>query len=176
SIKVGANAKIGGLETVNGAIRVGRNVETRGDIETVNGGVFVDRGSTVGGNVETVNGAIGLVETRVRGDVETVNGDVTVGIGSVGGGGIRSSRSSGWSQSAPKRKPRVVLGPRAGVEGPLRFEREVRLYIHRTARTGQITGAEPVVFDTDTAPEEGARGAAAAARLPIEAGLRCPRG
>jgi len=77
-----------------------------------------------------------------------------VGIGSVVGGGITISRASGWFQSTPRRKPRVVIGPRAVVHGPLEFEREVRLYVHRSARTGKITGAEPVVFDTDTAPQD----------------------
>lgn len=154
SIKVGANARVGSLDTVNGAIRVGRNVQASGGIETVNGSVFVDRGSTVAGDIETVNGAIGLVETQLRGDIETVNGDVTVGIGSVVSGSLSIKRSSGWFQSAPKRKPRVVIGPRAVVQGPLKFEREVRLYVHRSARTGPVTGADPVVFDTDTAPED----------------------
>ena len=38
------------------------------------------------------------------------------------------------------------------VEGPLDFRREVDLYVHRTARIGPVSGAEPVVFDGDIAP------------------------
>jgi len=52
------------------------------------------------------------------------------------------------------RKPRVIIGPNAVVEGPLLFEREVVLYVHRTARVGPVTGAEPIPFDTDTAPAD----------------------
>src|SRR5690606_40841742 len=126
----------------------------RRGIDTATGGSFAAGGRTSGGGLATVSGAIRLVETQVSGDIETVNGDVTVGIGSVVGGGITISRASGWFQSTPRRKPRVVIGPRAVVHGPLEFEREVRLYVHRSARTGKITGAEPVVFDTDTAPQD----------------------
>ena len=47
-----------------------------------------------------------------------------------------------------------VISPGAVVAGPLRFEREVDLYVHRSARIGPVTGAEPVIFDTDTAPRD----------------------
>ncbi len=154
SIKVASGARVGDLDTVNGAIRLEREVAAGGSISTVNGSVFADRGSVVAGDVETVNGAIGLVQTQVGGNVRTVNGDVTVGVGSLVKGGLTVSRATGWFQTTPKRKPRVVIGPRAVVEGPLVFEREVRLYVHSSARTGTITGAEPVAFDGDTAPEE----------------------
>ena len=129
-------------------------MQVAGDIETVNGSVFVDSGGTVGGNIETVNGAIGLVRTQVAGNLETVNGDITVGIGSHVRGGITVERPQSWFQSAPKRRPRVVIGPDAEVSGPMEFRREVSLYVHRTARIGQVTGAEPVRFETETAPQD----------------------
>lgn len=154
SIKVGAGARVGELQTVNGAIRLERQVQASDGINTVNGSVFAGRGSVIGHDVETVNGAIGLVATEVGGSVRTVNGDVTVGVDSTVKGGLTISRSTGWFQTTPKRKPRVVVGPDAVIEGPLVFEREVRLYVHRSARIGQVTGAEPVLFDTRTAPEE----------------------
>jgi DUF4097 and DUF4098 domain-containing protein YvlB len=154
SITVGDGARVDSLETVNGAIRLGRNVEVAGSIETVNGSVFVDHGGKVGGNVETVNGAIGLVQTEVAGNLETLNGDVTVGIGSHVRGGVTVERSRGWFQGTPKRKPRIVIGPDAVVDGPLVFAREVDLYVHRSARIGTVTGAEAVMFETETAPQD----------------------
>ena len=154
SIHVESGARVDSLETVNGAIRVARDVQVAGDIETVNGSVFVDSGGTVGGNIETVNGAIGLVRTHLGTGIETVNGNITVGIGSQLDGGITVSRPQGWFSAAPKRRPRVVISPGAVVAGPLRFEREVDLYVHRSARIGPVTGAEPVIFDTDTAPRD----------------------
>lgn len=154
SVHVGHGARVGSLETVNGAIRLGRNVQVAGDIETVNGSIFVDQGGKVDGGIETVNGAIGLVQTEVVQNLETVNGDITVGIGSHVRGGITVERNRSWFQGTPKRKPRVVIGPDAVVEGPLKFEREVSLYVHRSARTGPVTGAEAVMFETETAPQD----------------------
>ena len=154
SIKVAPGAQVGTLETVNGAIRLESQVQADGGISTVNGSVFAGSGSVVARDVETVNGAIGLVGTQVGGNVRTVNGDVTIGIGSTVRGGLTISRSSGWFQSGPKRKPRVVIGPGVVVEGPLAFEREVRLYVHRSARIGPVSGAEAVMFDSDTAPQD----------------------
>jgi len=154
SITVGDGAQVESVETVNGSIRLGRDVRVADSIEAVNGSVFVDQGSSIGRNVETVNGSIGLVRTRVGGGIETVNGDITVGIGSQVRGGITVKRTHGWFSGSPKRKPRVIVGPDAVVEGPLRFEREVKLYVHRSARVGEISGAEPVPFDGDTAPRD----------------------
>lgn len=154
SISVGNGARLESVETVNGSIRLGHDVQVAGSIEAVNGSVFVDQGSTVGKDVETVNGAIGLVRAQVGGNIETVNGNITVGIGSQVRGGITVSRPHGWFTGVPKRKPRVVIGPQAVVEGALVFERDVDLYVHRSARTGPVTGAEAVVFDTDTAPRD----------------------
>ncbi len=154
SITVGANAQVGSLETVNGAIRTGRGIRASGGLETVNGSIFVDHGSVIQGGVETVNGAIGLVGTQVDGNIDTVNGDVTVGVGSHVKGGLTVQRSRGLFNTGSKRKPRIVIGPNAVVEGPLEFQREVRLYVHASARTGKITGAEAVRFDSDTAPQD----------------------
>ena len=126
-----------------------------GSLDTVNGGIFVARGGTIGGNVETVNGAIGLVDTDVSGGIETVNGDVTVGVGSYVRGGLHYSKQNRPFISIGKRRiPRVIIGPNARVDGPLRFEREVVLYVHSTARTGAITGATAIRFDTPTPPEQ----------------------
>lgn len=169
-IQVGADARAGGVSTVNGAVtlgeraqvrsveivngnvRLGRGVRVEGGVQTVNGDVFADRGSRVGGDVSTVNGAIGLVGTVLAGNVASVNGDITVGIGSRVRGGIRVPVSSSWFQITPKRKLRIVVGPDAVVEGESRFEREVVLYVHSSARMGPVTGAEARPFDTPTPP------------------------
>jgi hypothetical protein len=154
-IEVGAHAHTGTLETVNGGIQIDENVTTTGGVSTVNGGIFVARGGNIGGNVETVNGAIGLVDTDVSGGIETVNGDVTVGVGSHVRGGVHYSKQNRPFISIGKRRiPRVVIGPNARVDGPLRFEREVVLYVHSTAKTGAITGATAIRFDTPTPPEQ----------------------
>ncbi len=154
SIHAEDNVQAHGFETVNGAIRAGRNLVLDGSVETVNGSVFVDRGGRIAGDVETVNGGIGLVATQVEQGIETVNGDITVGIESRVKGGIRVKKASfNLSLTAP-RKPRIIIGPNAVVEGPLTFEREVVLYVHDSASIGPVSGASMRRFSTDTAPKD----------------------
>src|SRR3546814_8253871 len=57
-------------------------------------------------------------------------------------------------QFGSNRKPRIVIGPNAVVEGDLVFEREVTLYVHSSARIGKVTGATPIAFDTPRAPRD----------------------
>ncbi len=86
--------------------------------------------------------------------IETVNGDITVGVGSQVEGGIEVKKPNFNLSLTPGRKPRVIIGPNATVSGPLEFQREVTLYVHRTARVGPVSGAVAVPFDTDTAPQD----------------------
>jgi DUF4097 and DUF4098 domain-containing protein YvlB len=155
-IEVADNAVTGSLSTVNGGVRAGRQLRVDGDIETVNGSVFVDRGGSLRG-VSTVNGAIGLVDSDLSGGIETVNGDITVGAGSHVRGGIKVEKpTSNWMPvNIGKRKPpRIVIGPNAVVEGDLVFEREVKLYVHQSARIGKVSGATAVRYSGNRAPAD----------------------
>ena len=157
SIRLDDGAHTGTLETVNGSIRAGSGLVVDGGVETVNGGIFIDRNGRVAKGVSTVNGAIGLVDTDLGGGIDTVNGDITVGIGSHVKGGIKVEKpNNNWFgiHMGKPRPPRIVIGPNAVVDGPLVFEREVKLYVHSTAKTGTITGATAVRFDTPTAPQD----------------------
>jgi DUF4097 and DUF4098 domain-containing protein YvlB len=156
SIRVDDNVQARSLGTVNGSIRAGGKVLLSSGAETVNGSIFFDRGSRIGDGVTTVNGAIGLVQTEVGGDVETVNGDVTIGVDSHVHGHLKVEKpTSSWMPiNLNKRKPRIVIGPNAVVDGPLIFEREVTLYVHSSARTGQVTGATAVRYDGTRAPQD----------------------
>ena len=49
------------------------------------------------------------------------------------------------------RIPRVVIGPNATVQGELRFEREVELFVHPSAKIGPVVGAKAQSW-TDTLP------------------------
>ena len=173
SIRIEANARVGEAETVNGSIhaednirarslttvnggiRVGAQAQIEGGIETVNGSIFVDRGGNVGRGAETVNGAIGLVDTDLGGGIDTVNGDITVGVGSHVKGGIHVEKpGQQWFSMGKRKPPRIVIGPNAQVDGSLVFEREVKLYVHRTAKIGAVSGATAVRYDGDRAPED----------------------
>jgi CRISPR/Cas system CMR-associated protein Cmr3 (group 5 of RAMP superfamily) len=108
----------------------------------------------VGGDVTTVNGAITLQQTEVGGKIDTVAGDITIGADSIIHGGVLVEKPShsGWNFGWGKpRNPRIVIGPNAVVEGELRFEREVELYVHTTAKIGKVVGATVHTF-TDTVP------------------------
>lgn len=152
SIHVASGVQAGGLSTVNGSIRVDDNVQMGDDVSTVNGSVFIDRGGNVRGSVETVNGAIGLVDTDVSGGIQTVSGDTTVGLGSHVRGGLHYRKPARALISLKGRTPRVIIGPNARVDGPLVFEREVKLYVHRSAKIGPVTGATAVAYEGDRAP------------------------
>ena len=157
SIQLGDGARTGALETVNGSIRAGTGLVVAGGVETVNGSIFFDRNGRISKGVSTVNGAIGLVATELGADIETVNGDITVGIGSHVKGGIKVEKPNnvlGIHFGGKPKPPRIIIGPNAVVDGPLVFEREVKLYVHATAKTGPITGATAVRFDTPTAPQD----------------------
>jgi carbonic anhydrase/acetyltransferase-like protein (isoleucine patch superfamily) len=86
------------------------------------------------------------------GSLETVSGNIEVGadarvLGAITVTKPRGSWFGGWGRSDV---PRVIIGPRAEVTGPLHFEREVELYVHETARVGEISGAKAIRFSGDT--------------------------
>lgn len=144
------DVKVDSLETVNGGIHAGERVQVARDAETVNGGIRFDFHSKVGGDVSTVNGGITVKQTEVGGQIHTVGGDITVGARSVIRGGIvvEKPRGMNWGR---QRTPRVVIGPNAVVQGPLRFEREVELFVHSSAKVGAVSGATARPY-TDTLP------------------------
>jgi len=157
SIQLADGAHTGALETVNGSIRAGTGLVVDGGVETVNGSIFIDRNGHVSKGVSTVNGAIGLVSTELGGGIDTVNGDITVGIGSHVKGGIKVEKpTNNWFgiRIGKPKPPRIIIGPNAVVDGPLVFEREVKLYVHASAKTGPITGATAVRYDAPTAPRD----------------------
>ncbi len=155
-ITLGDDVAARSLSTVNGAIRGGRNTQVERAVETVSGSVYLDRGSRVGAGLTTVNGGIGLVGTTIAGDVETVSGDITVGANSHVRGdlSVRKPSSNWFPVSINKRRPRIVIGPSATIDGDLVFEREVSLYVHESARIGRVTGAEAQRYSGDRAPRD----------------------
>jgi hypothetical protein len=138
------------FETVNGGITAGERVKVARGAETVNGGIRFDFNSRIGGDVTTVNGGITVKQSEVGGQIHTVGGDITVGARSVVHGGILIEKQHGisWGRN---RVPRVVIGPNAVVDGELRFEREVELFVHTTAKIGKVSGATPRPY-TDSLP------------------------
>ena len=154
NISLGANATATSLTTVNGGIRLAQGAKVSATVTTVNGTLSLAPGSQVGGRLANVNGTIFLEGATVDGGITTVNGNIDIGPNShVQGGIVVHKPSTGffhwWSDSD---KPRVVVGPGAVVEGTLKFERAVRLYVSDSATIGPVTGATPVRFSGDQPP------------------------
>jgi hypothetical protein len=151
SVALGAHATADSVGTVNGSITLGEGAHVNRDASTVNGAMTFKSGADVGGPVSNVNGRIALTEAHVAGGLHTVNGDIDIGGGSHVEGGILVKHSSGWF-NFDTHKPRIVIGPGAVVQGDLRFERAVELYVSDSATTGPITGATAIRFTGATPP------------------------
>jgi hypothetical protein len=131
---------------------IGEGARVAGDVSTVNGAIILQKGADVGGKLDNVAGDISLDAAHLGGGIETVAGNITVGGDSRVDGGIAITATQGFSISFTKKIPVVTIGPGAVVSGPLKFGREVKLFVSDRATTGAITGATPVKFPGEHPP------------------------
>jgi predicted acyltransferase (DUF342 family) len=151
SITLHKDAQARSLETVNGTIHVNGGARVAGEVTAVNGALRVESGAELGGSLVNVNGRIQLARARVRGRIETVAGDIEIGAGSVVEGGLLVRKPTGWSWNPSKSQPpRIVIGPNAVVSGTLEFQREVQLFVSKSAKIGVIKGATATLFEGDS--------------------------
>ena len=81
--------------------------------------------------------------------------EIHVGAGSHVKGGIHVEKpNTQWLSIGKRKPPRIIVGPNARVDGVLVFEREVKLYVHRSAKIGPVTGATAVPYESDRAPQD----------------------
>ena len=137
-LRVADRVRSRSLSTVNGSIDIASDVTVDGEVSAVNGRISVGGGSKVAKDLGNVNGDIELAGSEVGGDVSTVNGDIELAEGAVVMGDVIVEKPRGWNNS--KGKPRVVIGPGSRVEGVIRLEREVKLYISESAEVGGVEG------------------------------------
>jgi hypothetical protein len=64
---------------------------------------------------------------------------------------VRRKSSSGWFNWESS-GPRIVIGPGASVQGELRFERKVQLYVSDRATIGPVSGATAIRFSGEDPP------------------------
>jgi DUF4097 and DUF4098 domain-containing protein YvlB len=152
SVTLGDHATADSAEAVNGSITLGENARVTGNITTVNGSITLQKGADVAGRLENVNGHFTLQAAHVGGGIRTIRGSINVGADSRVEGGIAVEKSSGLSITFTNDVPVVIIGPGATVQGPLKFEREVKLYVSDRATIGEVTGATPVKFSGDAPP------------------------
>jgi DUF4097 and DUF4098 domain-containing protein YvlB len=158
-IRMGDQAKAESIDTVNGSLKLGPGGQISGDVEAVNGSISLAKGSDIRGRVENVNGRMELDSAHVGGGLETTNGSITIGRGSRIEGGILVEKPRGTNWSGTRKRPMIVIGPDTIVQGELKFEHEVDLYVSDNAKVGPITGATAIRFSGE-GPNSGDKAAA----------------
>jgi hypothetical protein len=145
SIDMGTHAGADSASTVNGSVTLAAGAHVTHAVTTVNGSMNLGSEAEVGGALQNVNGQIVLTGAHVAGGVRTVGGDIDITGASRVEGGILVQKNNSWF-GWDTRKPRIVIGPGAVVQGDLRFERAVQLYVSEQASIGPVTGATAVRY------------------------------
>jgi hypothetical protein len=152
SVHLGNHATAASLNSVNGSLTLGAGAHVSGGASSVNGDLTLDDGSEITGSLSNVNGKITLTAAHVAGGIKTVNGSMSITGASRVEGGILMKKSSGILTQLVQEVPRIVIGPGATVQGELRFEHPVKLYVSDKATLGTVTGATPIIFTGDSPP------------------------
>jgi hypothetical protein len=149
-VHLGSHASAVSLNSVNGDIGLGAGAHVSGSASSVNGGLELGDGSEVLGLLSNVNGKITLAAAHVGGGIKTVNGGMALTGASHVEGGILVEKPGTEVLQILREVPRIVIGPGVTVQGELRFERTVKLYVSDKATIGTVTGATPIPFTGDT--------------------------
>jgi hypothetical protein len=150
-VHLGDHASATLLNSVNGSIVLGAGAHVSGNASSVNGELELGNGSEISGSLSNVNGKIILTAAHVGGGIKTVNGSMSITGASHVEGGILVEKSTGGFQILND-VPRIVIGPGATVQGELRFERPVKLFVSDKATIGTVTGATPIPFTGESPP------------------------
>ena len=153
SVHLGSHATADSLTNVNGSITLGAGAHVSGSASSVNGDLSLGDGAEINGGLSNVNGKITLASAHAAGGIKTVNGSMSITGASRVEGGILVQKSSGELLNIIHDVPRIVIGPGATVQGELRFERTVKLYVSDKATIGTVTGATPIPFTGDNPPD-----------------------
>ena len=150
SISLGKHASATSLKTVNGSVTVGAGARVSESAGSVNGDLTLADGAEVGGSLTNVNGKIKLTAAHVGGGIKTVNAGISITGASRVENGIMVDKPSGIIFNSSD--PVIVIGPGATVQGDLRFDRKVKLYVSDKATIGTVIGATAVPFSGETPP------------------------
>jgi len=121
-------------------------------VKAVNGDLTINDGADVSGGLTNVNGKIGVHAAHIGGGIQTVEGDISVVGAPHVDGGILVEKPSGFRMSHHSGDPTIIIGPGAEVQGELRLERKVQLFVSDHATIGTVTGATAVTFSGEIPP------------------------
>ena len=153
SVHLGDHASATSLNSVNGSIVLGSGARVSGNVSSVNGDLPLGDGADISGSLSNVNGKISLAAAHVGGGIKTVSGSMNItGASRVEGGILVEKASSELVAALVRDVPRIVIGPGATVQGELRFERPVKLFVSDKATIGTVTGATPIPFSGESPP------------------------
>lgn len=148
-IWVGAGARGISAKAVNGKITLDKGAKLSGEMSSVDGRLTLNEGAEAG-SVSNVNGTITLNDATVDQDVATVNADILVNGHSRILGGIHVHKLPIGVLQGAKEPAHIIIGPGATVQGAMKFDRPVKLYVSDKASVGAIDGASPTAFSGDT--------------------------
>lgn len=151
-ISVDDGAQVGALQTVNGAIRLGKKVVVKGDVQTVNGAAACGSGTEVQGDVGTINGSIQLAGAVVDGQVATHNGAITLREQTVVKRDLVIERNRGVGNNKKALEIRILDG--SVVEGDVivHTKREVKILMDKSSEVrGEVKNATLVFVDEEEA-------------------------
>jgi hypothetical protein len=151
-VQLGDHAAASSLSSVNGSITLGRGAHVSGSASSVNGALSLEDGADITGALSNVNGKITLTGAHVGGGIKTIDGGMDIGGASRVEGGILVEKPTSDLVQISHDVPRIVIGPGATVQGDLRFEHTVQLFVSDKATIGTVTGATPIPFTGDTPP------------------------
>ena len=152
TVHLGDHATATSLNSVNGSITLGSGAHVSGSVSSVNGELTLGDGADVSGSLSNVNGKITLTAAHVGGGIKTVSGGMNITGASRVEGGLRVQKPSSELIQLVMDVPRIVIGPGVTVQGDLRFERTVQLFISDKATVGAVTGATAISFSGETPP------------------------
>jgi DUF4097 and DUF4098 domain-containing protein YvlB len=152
-VQLGAHATATSMNIVNGSILLGAGALVSGSASSVNGDLKLADGAEVSGSLSNVNGTITITGAHVGGQIKTVDGSMNIAGASHVDGGILVEKPSSQLMQVVREIPRIVIGPGATVQGEMRFERPVALFVSDKAAIGTVTGATPVTFTGETPPK-----------------------
>jgi hypothetical protein len=149
SVHLGNHATATSLNSVNGSITLGAGAHASGSASSVNGELNLQDGADISGSLSNVNGKITLSGAHVGGGIKTVNGSMNISGASHVENGILVEKPSGDLLQLVRKVPRIVIGPGVTVQGDLRFEHTVELFVSDKATIGTVTGATAIAFNGD---------------------------